>query len=649
MGLTIYAQLKDKKAQEPGFSISEDFYFPGWLLDKCILHPSGFLVRLPKEVTGESYGSLYPDLSTNPLWDKVAIRGSTDFWWASNDIVQFEQVNSYTLPLNFLFSAWAYSEPNAVHTWWISWEYRIGLRFNLSNQGRLLVQKLLSDGTYQNLKVLTLRKAEEPIQGWFTFWCRTIELADRYIFLFFSQESPMLIVSKDGLVQNSNPKMTFWTPTRQLFKYSSLTDPDGASFALSPVFTAPYLPTQTQQYFIDGYNASVFLMDKDNFAEWTPSAGQDMRVKIVLGTNGWARKFKVSFPSSTGETAPTPVDITPKTLYLSLTYSLNISEEEARIRVKDPDLSLSPQRHLRFGVKWDTTAIFSGYLLEPSAKEVIYGKEWELNAQGIAFKLRNTILPAGTAYDGVLHTDAVKDICGYAGIDVETATDPNNLKLPQGTPEQGFLWQVEQGTNALDLLERIVEFTGWQLISSFSLDANGYPTAKLIYRPEPDPANTSIVAKFWKKTADAQQTPPSGVVYLKMFQFKETTEPPEINEAWVCGQDYLGYPICGFLIHTDSINNPDSEDYIGFRKQYVEVDASLNTSQAVQQRLQVLSKKMHTKKTYEWEAPAPPVVKPGDLVEIDGITGKIRVDKVEVIANSTEKAMRARYNGTKVS
>jgi len=36
-------------------------------------------------------------------------------------------------------------------------------------------------------------------------------------------------------------------------------------------------------------------------------------------------------------------------------------------------------------------------------------------------------------------------------------------------------------------------------------------------------------------------------------------------------------------------------------------------------------------------------------VEIDGITGKIRVDKVEVIANSTERTMRARYNGTKVS
>ena len=107
--LSIYCQLPDTYLDEPGFAISEDFYFPGWLLDKCILHPSGFLVRLPKEVSGESYGSLYPDLSTNPLWDKVAIRGSTDFWWSSNDIVQFEQVNTPLLPLNFLFSAWAFS------------------------------------------------------------------------------------------------------------------------------------------------------------------------------------------------------------------------------------------------------------------------------------------------------------------------------------------------------------------------------------------------------------------------------------------------------------------------------------------------------------------------------------------------------------
>jgi hypothetical protein len=196
-------------------------------------------------------------------------------------------------------------------------------------------------------------------------------------------------------------------------------------------------------------------------------------------------------------------------------------------------------------------------------------------------------------------------------------------------------------------LERIAEFTGWQLIASFSLDNNGYPTAKLIYRPEPDPATTSTVAKFWRKTADAQQTPPAGVVYLKMFQFKETTEPPEINEAWVCGQDYLGYPICGFLINTDSINNPDSDDYIGFRKQYVEVDASLNTSEAVQQRLQVLSKKMHTKKTYEWEAPAPPVVKPSDLVEIDGVNGKIRVEGVEVEFDGKVR-LKARYFGTRL-
>ncbi|MBC7330298.1 hypothetical protein H5T88_08075 [bacterium] len=649
MSLNLIIQLPNKHLEEPGFSISEDFYFPGWRLEKCALHPSGFLVRLPKEVTGESYGNLCGDFSTNPLWDRVAIRDSNDFWWSSNDIVQYEQQTVYGLPLSFIFSAWAYNEPNAIHSWWISWEYSIGLRFNLSNQGKLLVQKLLSDGSYQNIKVLTLRREETPIQGWFTFWCRTIELDDRYIFLFFSEESPSLIVPKEGLTQNWNPKMTFWTPTRQLFKYASLTEPDGVSYALSPVFTAPYLPTQTQQYFVDGYNATVILMDKYNLAEWTPSAGEEMRVKVLLGTGGWARKFKVSFPATTGETAPTPVDISNKTLYLSLTYSLNLSEEEARIRVKDPDLSLSPQRHLRFGAKWDDTAIFSGYLLEPQAKEVRWGREWELTAQGIAFKLRNAILPAGTAYDGVLHTDAVVDvdICGYAGIDVETATDPNNLKLPQGAPEQGFLWQVEQGTNALDLLERILEFTGWQLIASFSTDENGYPIAKLIYRPEPDPANTGIVAKFWKTTEGANQTPPEGVVYLKMFQFKEITEPPEINEAWVCGQDYMGYPICGFLINADSINNPDSDDYLGFRKQYVEVDASLNTESAIQQRLSVLEKKMHTKKTYEWEAPAPPVVKPGDLVEIEGIEGKIRVDRVEVEWDGKVK-LKAWYFGTRL-
>ncbi|MGB9797823.1 MAG: hypothetical protein ACPLSK_04300, partial [bacterium] len=534
----------------------------------------------------------------------------------------------------------------AIHSWWISWEYGIGLRFNLSNQGRLLVQKLLSDGTYQNLKVLTLRKDQTPIQGWFTFWCRTIELTDRYIFLFFSEESPYLIVSKDGLVQNSQPKMTFWTPTRQLFKYSSLTEPDGAAYALSPVFTAPYLPSYQQQYYVDGYNATVMLMDENNFAEWTPSAGQNMRVKVLLGTGGWARKFKVWFQSSTGDTAPMPVDITDKTLYLSLTYSLNVGEEEARIRVKDPDLSLSPQRHLRFGAKWDTTAIFSGYLLEPEAKELVVGRVWELSAQGIAFKLRNAVLPANTAYDGALHTDAVKDICGYAGVDVETATDPNNLKLPQGTPEQGFLWQVDEGTNCLDLLERIVEFTGWQLISAFSLDANGYPTAKLIYRPEPDPATTNIVAKFWKTTADASQTPPAGIVYLKMLEYREKTEPPEANEVWVCGQDYYGRPICLYLINTDSINNPASDDYIGFKKSIIEVDASLNSISAVQQRLQVLSKKMHTKKTYEWVAPAPPVVKVGDLVEIDGVTGKIRVDRVEVEFRGRGEA-KAVYYGEK--
>ncbi|MGC8844125.1 MAG: hypothetical protein ACP5QS_09310, partial [bacterium] len=135
-------------------------------------------------------------------------------------------------------------------------------------------------------------------------------------------------------------------------------------------------------------------------------------------------------------------------------------------------------------------------------------------------------------------------------------------------------------------------------------------------------------------------------VYLKMLEYREKTEPPEANEVWVCGQDYYGRPICLYLINTDSINNPSSDDYIGFKKSIIEVDASLNSISAVQQRLQVLSKKMHTKKTYEWVAPAPPVVKVGDLVEIDGVTGKIRVDRVEVEFRGRGEA-KAVYYGEK--
>lgn len=368
-----------------------------------------------------------------------------------------------------------------------------------------------------------------------------------------------------------------------------------------------------------------------------------MRVKIILTPGGWARKFKVSFPSSTGDTAPTTVDITPKTLFFSYTRSLNIQDERARIRVNDPDLSLSPTRHLRFGVKWDNTALFSGYLLEPGARERVRGREWELEADGIAFKLVNTLLPAGTAYDGVLHTQAVQDICGYAGVDVEVSPDPQNLKLPAGTPEQGFLWQTEQGTTCMELLERIVEFTGWQLISSFSLDANGYPTHKLIYRPVPDPQNTPTVAKFWKTTEDAQEN--NGIAIL---EFKEITEPPDANEIWVCGMDYYSNPICDFLINTDSINNPQSEDYIGFRKRIIEVNASLNTLADVQRRLANLEKKLHTTKRYEWASSGLTTLQPGDYVEIDGVDGKVQVERIEVEFRYWEGISLSRFYGISV-
>ncbi|MBC7328062.1 hypothetical protein H5T87_08105, partial [bacterium] len=637
---TIYAQLPDKYSEEPGFCISEELYSPGWLLQNCIIHPSNFLVLLPKEIQGLSYGNLYPLSITSPLWDKITIRGSNDYWWSSNDLVQYEQVPAGTLPLSFLFSAWAYSEPNAIHTWWISWEYSIGLRFNLTNQGRLLVERYQSDGSYAPLKILTLRQGEDPIQGWFTFWVSTIELDDRYIFLFFSEESPYLIVPKSDLVQIGLPKFYFWTATRQLFKYSDLTY-DAPAFALSPVFTAPYLPSYPPDKYIEGGPSNnppaIYLMDETGLTDWKPSAGQNMRVKIYLTSGGWARKFKISFPSSTGQTSPTTQDISDKVLYLSFTRSLNIQDEEARIRVKDPNLSLSPTRHLRFGIKKDTTAIFSGYLLEPEAREVVWGREWELQADGVAFKLRNTYLPAGTAYDGVLHTQAVIDICGYAGVDVEAFSDPDNLKLPAGTPEQGFLWQTEQGTSCMELLERIVEFTGWQLISSFSLDESGYPTHKLIYRPVPDPNTTPTVAKFWKTTEEAEEN--NGIA---MLEFREITEPPEANEIWVCGQDYYGYPICQFLINTDSINNPSSDDYIGFRKRMIEVNASLNTISAVQKRLNNLVDKIRSKKRYEWISKGVLDVGPGDFVEIAEVEEKIEVERVEIICIAREEAVFTR-------
>ncbi len=625
---SLQVELPDKSTSEPGFSLSEELYSPGWIQQNCVIHPSGFLVLLPKEIQGLAFGTLYPLSIQSPLWDKITIRGANDYWWASNDIVQFQKILAGELPLSFLFSAWAYSEPNAIHAWWISWEYSIGLRFNLTNQGRLLVERYMPDGSYEPLKILTLRQAQEPIQGWFTFWCSSIELTDRYIFLFFGEECPHLIVPKEGLTSISSSKFYFWTDTRQLFKYSDLSYTYPA-FTLSPIFTAPYVPTMTPEMYVEGGPSNnppaIYLRDKEDFANWTPSAGADMRVKIYLGVGSWARRFKVTFPPSLDATSPTPSDITSKTLYLSLTRSIDISEETARIRLKDPDLSLSPSRHLRFGVKWNTTALFSGYLLEPDAKEVRWGREWELPADGIAFKLRNTFLPPGTAYDGVSHRLAVQDICNYAGIEVELASDPQNITLPKGTPEQEFLWQTEQGTSCLELLQRIIEFSGWQLLSSYSLDEDGYPTHKLIYRPLPDPSSTPAVAKFWKTTKEAEEN--NGIA---MLEYKETTQPPEANEVWVCGMDYAGYPICAFLINTNSLNNPSHEDYIGFRKRIVEVNASLNTASAVQRRLNNLEKKMHTKRRYEWAMKGIANIFPGDYVEIDGVEGKIRVERIEV-------------------
>lgn len=513
------------------------------------------------------------------------------------------------------------------------------MRFNLTNQGKLLIEKCQEDGTYQALKILRLRKDETPLQGWFTFWVRTLELDDRYIFLFFAEEQPYLVVLKNDLTTIPSPKFYFWTETRQLFKYSDLSYTYPA-FALSPVFIAPYLPTMVPLMYVEGSNTAIYLRDENDFADWTPSAGRNMRVKVILGTDGWAKKFKVSFPSSSGDTSPTTVDISEKTLHLSLTRSLKVDEENARIRVKDPELSLSPTPYLRFGVKWNDTALFSGYLREPTAKEMGRGKEWELTADGIAFKLRNTLLPAGIAYDGILHTQAVEDICGYAGIDVSAESDPENLKLPQGTPEQGFLWQTEQGTSCMELLERIIEFTGWQLISSFSLDGNGYPTQKLLYRPLPDPQNTPTVAKFGKTTEKAEEN--DGIALL---EFREITEPPSANEIWVCGMDYFGYPICDFLINRDSMGNPQSEDYIGFRKGIIEINASLNDISAVQRRLKALEEELHSKKRYEWVSKWQVNIQPGDYVEIEGVEGKVMVERIEIEFEGGEKKPLSKFSG----
>ncbi len=299
------------------------------------------------------------------------------------------------------------------------------------------------------------------------------------------------------------------------------------------------------------------------------------------------------------------------------------------------------------GAKWKEEAIFLGYLQEPRAREVLSGREWEFSVEGLSFRLRNTFLPQGDAYDGALHIEVVQEICSLAGISIQVQ-GTSNLRLPQGTPEQGFLWQVEKGTSCLDMLQRILEFTGWQLLTSFSVDDNGYPTGYLLYRAPPDPSSTPSKAKFWRTTEKTKEEPPEGMVYLPLLELEEEWEPPEANEIWVCGMDHLGYPIVQYWLNTPSLTEPSDGDFLGYRKVFIEVNASLNTQEAVQQRLTVLiGEKGHGKRRHEWVAPWEANLQPEDLVEMEGVDGTVMIERIEIERDGGDMLV-GRYQGVGV-
>ena len=199
----------------------------------------------------------------------------------------------------------------------------------------------------------------------------------------------------------------------------------------------------------------------------------------------------------------------------------------------------------------------------------LYDEEYKksrfrLEGESIFYRLEETNILVPILVEGLSHTEAMKKLCEYAGVEIETIDDESIIL--SGEKEK---WLFSSGTNFLEAMQKIRKISNWLLYP----ERNG----KVKYIPFSD---TSII------TFNREQDPVANIEYRTSDITK--TRIKIIGKANRDTEDFFeGDTLVGIIHHKSK------ELEIGYDLVYEETDDSLSDWDLIEKRLYFLDENLN--------------------------------------------------------
>jgi len=239
-------------------------------------------------------------------------------------------------------------------------------------------------------------------------------------------------------------------------------------------------------------------------------------------------------------------------------------------------------------------------------------------------KLKQAIISDKMVYDGMLHTDVVRDLLHCAGVpdaEILIDEDPLGLRLPQPAEADAPLWCWADGTTVFEAIKHICGmFSGWSLfMQTITDDSWTFCYSDKRYKGQ-TLADLALTNQFIAARADDLDAGHSRQLYA-FTQKIDTSQ--YYNEIWVVGENEAGDIIVSFWEDANGWTNPPAigateiTQYVGERRKLIVIDPGFNTQAAVEDVLDLLVDAHGTpKRTVSFKSGYDPLMRPGDVVYV---------------------------------
>lgn len=358
-------------------------------------------------------------------------------------------------------------------------------------------------------------------------------------------------------------------------------------------------------------SGGAFAPPADHFAYRVDLAGTEDCPTVVYDA-------QVRFAPTAIERAPTALDAS--SLVLEAREFAGLTSERARLglllEARDDALGDKANRcNMRVEFSVDGTRRFTG-LSGASVLAPGKGARLTLACDDLHKRLRTALLSDERAFDGMVHTEAVRELlrmAGFADEDVEIAED--DYRLPARVNDDMPLLQPRNGESVATFLEYLrTSFSGWRT----GFDGSG------VFHYAPPPEDPVPVAGFSTQTMPGGEEAP---VYELEDQIDETGH---ANEVHVIGRSPTGEVLSASFIDYASQNDPTSDRYVGERRLLVWVDTALTTQSSVNWVCRTLAEEaVRLHRRVSFSGPFLTHVSPGDAVILDGETHTVQTMATE--------------------